>query len=146
MSVAYYIVLNTNAQDFDTFVNGKAVAHSYNKIEALCQQAGLPGPSAFIGQAAAEFEDMLDEAFELPAGEEESEKWFEPEAGIVWVDSLTSLITQNPATLSRAQAVLDELQEYRSSRKSTRHPGKVAPCAGYLSRSGRHCSIPSSSK
>lgn len=41
MSVAYYIVLDNEEPGFETFVNGKFLAHDANKIDAICKKLGI---------------------------------------------------------------------------------------------------------
>ncbi len=83
MSVAYYMVLDADEPGFDTFVNGKAVAHATDELDALCHQNGLQTLDSFMGQSMDEFSDMLGEDVELPEGEDGDagggdRKWFVP--------------------------------------------------------------------
>lgn len=112
MSVAYYIVLDVDEPGFDPFVNGKALAHATEELDELCLKSGLPVLESFMGQGMDEFEEMLEEDYELPEGEEGDEKWFEPQEGIDWVQSLLAAISQNPSSVTEAEAVLDDLKEY----------------------------------
>jgi hypothetical protein len=114
MSVAYYIVLDKDDPGFETFVNGKAVAHALEELDALCDQAGLPKLENFMGQSMDEFAELLDDDIELPAGEEFQATWFEPEDGIVFIDTLVQAIRSDPGAVSDREEVLEDLSEYKN--------------------------------
>lgn len=114
MSVAYYVVLDVEEPGFDAFVNGKAVAHAAEELEALCQQSGLQTLDSFLGQGMEDFADLLDEDIELPDGDDGQAKWFDPAEGIALIESIVSAIQQNPAALSCSAEVLEDLEEYRA--------------------------------
>ncbi|WP_028102029.1 hypothetical protein [Pseudoduganella violaceinigra] len=113
MSVAYYIVLDNDEPDFETFVNGKAVAHAADEIDQLCDQHGLQRLDSFMGQSMDEFADMLDEDIELPEGEDGEAKWFKPSDGISLIDAIASAIRKQPDSVPSADAVLEDLAEYK---------------------------------
>ncbi len=130
MSVAYYIVLDTEEQGFDTFVNGKAVAHAADELDALCSQNGLQTLDSFMGQSMDEFADMLGEGDDDDdeEGEDESgeslesdergvrgdEKWFAPSDGLTAINAIIAAIERNPSALSDPDAVLEDLEEYKA--------------------------------
>ncbi len=109
MSVAYYIVLDRDDPGFDTFVNGKFLAHE-DGLDALCKQLGLKTCEDFLSMSEDEFSDMLDEDIELPAGE--GEQWFTPEEGLAWVAALAAHIAANPASVAKPRGCLEDLAEY----------------------------------
>ena len=111
MSVAFYIVLDQEDTDFDTFVNGKALAKDAKKLDAVCKKLGLPKFDDFVAMSAEELSDMLGEDVELPEGNE-GEKWFTADEGIGFVQSLFTHIQANPKDVKNAQAVLEDLAEY----------------------------------
>ena len=110
MSVAYYIVLDSDQPGFDTFVNGKFLAKNAEKLDAICDQLGIPKFDDFIVMSEDELADLLDENIELPEGE--GEQWSTADEGIAFVTALTEHIKVNPETLSHPQGVLEELAEY----------------------------------
>ncbi len=114
MSVAYYVVLDVEEPRFDPWVNGKAVAHAVEELDALCQQSGLQTLDSFLGQAMEDIADMLDEDIELPDGDDGLAKWFEPAEGIALIESIVSVIQQNPTSLSSSAEVLEDLAEYQT--------------------------------
>lgn len=113
MSVAYYIVLDNDDPGFETFVNGKAVAHAIDDLDGLCDASGLARLESFVGQSAEDYADLLGEEIEFPEGQESGNLWFEPEAGIAWVDALMAAINASPDTLRDRGRVLDDLAEYK---------------------------------
>lgn len=126
MSVAYYIILNNKEPGFDTFVNGKAVAHAVEKLDKICDQAELPRLDSFHGQSCEELAEMLGDDFdedmdedgdeqEIPVERQYSdEKWFDPEDGISWVDALVVAIGQHPKIISAPEGIFDDLKEYKN--------------------------------
>jgi hypothetical protein len=112
MSFAYYIILDNDDPGFDVFVNGKALAHSFEEIDAVCTQERLGKLDQFIGQSAEDFGDLLSEEMELPEGESGEAIWFDPDEGIAFFDALTAKIRANPAMRLRGD-LLEELDEYR---------------------------------
>jgi hypothetical protein len=113
MSVAYYIVLDNDEPGFDTFVNGKSVAHAIDEIDALCDEAGLAKLDSFMGQSADDFADLLGEEVEFPEGQESGNLWFEPQAGVELLDALIEQVEQNRDAFDAPDEVLEDLEEYK---------------------------------
>lgn len=109
MSVAFYVVLDNDEPGFDTFVNGKALAREAERLEAICQQLGLPLLDDFVSMSAEDLEDLLAEDIELP---EEQVKWFTAEEGIAFVTALADHLRANPAALRNTGSVLAELEAF----------------------------------
>ncbi len=113
MSVAFYIVLDAEEPGFDTFVNGKAIAHA-DDLDAFCVKHGLPVLESFVSQSLEEFEDMLDEDLELPEGESDQAQWFDAEEGVNYVDALISALRKEPDGIESSADVIDELLECKA--------------------------------
>jgi len=109
MSVAYYIVLDNDEPGFDTFVDGKSVAHAIDEIDALCDEGGLAKLDSFMGQSADDFADLLGEDVKFSEGEESDSLWFEPQAGVELLDALMEQIEQNRDALDAPDQVLADL-------------------------------------
>ena len=114
MSVAYYVVLDVEEPGFDTFVNGKAIAHASDELNRLCDMNELPRLDSFIGQSIDEFSELLGEELELLQGNDGEAKWFEPSDGIALIESIVSAIKRRPDSVSSPEAVFDDLAEYRT--------------------------------
>jgi hypothetical protein len=113
MSVAYYIVLDNKEPGFETFVNGKAIAHAIEELDALCDKVSLPKLDSFIGQPLDEIADLLGEEIELPEGEDGGALWFEPQEGINLINSLIEVIQKDAEGLTSPIEVIDDLTEYK---------------------------------
>lgn len=131
MSLAYYISLDNKEPGFDTFVNGKAVAHAAEKLDEICAISGLPPLDSFLGQSSDELAEMLGDDFdenedgfskdEAASSEKEGfdEEWFEAEKGISFIDALIAAISQHPAILPEPTGIIDDLNEYKTVLQQT---------------------------
>ncbi len=113
MSVAFYIVLDNKEPGFDTFVNGKAIAHA-DDLDAFCVKYGLPVLESFVSQSLEELEDMLDEEMELPDGESDEAQWFDAQEGVNYVDALIAALRKEPDGIESSADVIDDLLEYKA--------------------------------
>ncbi len=113
MSVAFYIVPEREIEGFDCFVNGKAVAHaSEKKLAKICQSLGVKPLTSFYSQDPEELAALL-EGEGLEAGGYPDQEWFEAEEGVTTVAALIGYLRTNPEKLSDAEAVLDDLEQYK---------------------------------
>lgn len=110
MSVAYYIELDIDEPDFDTEVDGKALARNSDRIEALCEQLGLTPLQAFMGMSGDDIADLLDE--DIDQAEAIEETWFTPDAGLAVVNALSAHIRANPDAVTHTKGVLEDLAGY----------------------------------
>ena len=118
MSVAYFIVLNDDEVDFDTFVDGKSIAQVFDALTEFCNSHDLKTIEDFHSQDVSEMLDEFD-GIELP---EQEEIWFNAEEGIEWVNSLIEkLQCENPSFLNKA--ILEDLNDYLEVFKNTRKSG-----------------------
>ena len=113
MSVAYYIVLDNDDPGFETFVNGKAVAHAVEELDALCDQDQLAKLDSFMGQSLDDLAEMLDEDLELPDDIDTDANWFLPEEGMVAIDGLIAAVRKNSNKVTSADEVIEDLLEYK---------------------------------
>lgn len=109
MSVAYYIVLDNEEPGFDTFVNGKYLAHE-DGLDELCKQLHLKTFESYLAMADGDIADLVGEDIDLP--EEEGEQWFSPEEGLTWVATLAAHIKANPSSVTEPEGCLEDLAEY----------------------------------
>lgn len=109
MSVAYYIVLDNEEPGFDTFVNGKHLAHE-DGLDELCKQLHLKTFESYLAMSDDDISDLLGEDIDLPEGE--GEQWFSPEEGLTWVTTLSDYIKANPSSVIEPQDCLEDLAEY----------------------------------
>ncbi|MFN3985450.1 MAG: hypothetical protein ACK4KV_08165 [Rhodocyclaceae bacterium] len=109
MSVAYYIVLDNDNPGFDTFINGKYLAHE-DGLNELCKHLGLKTLDDFLVMSDDDISDLLGEDIELP--EQEGQKWYSPDEGIAWATALANHIKANPSSVANPQGCLEDLAEY----------------------------------
>ena len=107
MSVAYFIVLDNDEVDFDTFVNGKAIAHAFDELVRFCKKHKFKTIEDFFSQDASDFLDEFDD-IEMP---EQEVLWFNAQVGIDWATALIEKLKSEKTSFS-TDAVIDDLQEY----------------------------------
>ena len=118
MSVAYYIVLDTDEPGFDVFVNGKFLAQDADKLDTVCKKLGLSTFDEYAAMSEDDLSDILGEDLELPDGDEE--QWFTADEGIRFVTSLMSYLKANPAAINNPEGVLADLAEYETIFEKTK--------------------------
>lgn len=104
MSTAFYIALEKDVE-FDTFVNGKAIAGVADDLNELCESNNIKTIDHFLSQYPSEF---LDD-FELP--DDFEIKWYEAQEGLDYFTSLIGLINANDCRFNKEEVVTD-LNEY----------------------------------
>ena len=112
VSVAYYIVLDNDDPGFETFVNGKAVAHALDELDALCDRNQLAKLDSFMGQSLDDLAEMLDEDLELPEDMGDA-KWFLPAEGMSAIDGLIEAVRKNSSGITSAKEVIEDLVGYK---------------------------------
>ena len=111
MSVAFYIVAESDIEGFDTFVDGKALAHAdEQKLSALSKQLKVKDLTEFLGFDAEELADFVDEA-DFPAPDD---AWFDPAEGLVSVRALRDHLRDNRDALADVDAVIEDLEAIES--------------------------------
>ena len=118
MSVAYFIVLDNEDVDFDTFVNGKHVAHFANEMLAFCNMHGLKPLEDFFSLDAGEFMDEFDD-MDIP---DQDMQWFDAEVGIEWIDELIETLASESSE-AWVEPVIEDLNEYKSVLEQARQIG-----------------------
>lgn len=93
MGVAYFIVFDKEDVDFETFVNGKALARGADRINRALKSAGLSRFDDFLSFSGDDMEAMAEdfEVDEIPDWYN-GEQWFEADRGIEWIGSIRELI------------------------------------------------------
>ena len=107
MSVAYFIVLENDEVDFDTYVNGKAIAHAVDEIAKFCTTHGLKTIEDFHSQDVNELMEDFDD-IEIP---EQEILWFDAQDGIDWVTALLEKIESKRPSFAN-EAIIEDLREY----------------------------------
>ncbi len=99
MSVAYYIVLETDDAGFDPFVNGKALAKEAGRVNELTERLGIKPIDDFV--------EVDDELF----GEGADPLWFDPQEGIKWAQTLVDRLRVDAAPVEDTASVIADLEE-----------------------------------
>lgn len=107
MSVAYFIVLENQEVDFDTFVNGKSIAHAFDDLIEFCNTQKLKTIEDFHSQNTSEFMEDFDYT-DIP---EQEIKWFDAQEGIDWASSLIKKIESEEPKFGTC-AIIEDLREY----------------------------------
>jgi hypothetical protein len=115
MSVAYYIVLQSEIDGFDPFVNGKAIAHANEKeLDKLFKALNVTPLAAFLSQDPDELAEFIaDQGVDAPE-DLPSEQWFTAEQGLATVRALKHHLVSNPKALKNATAIGEDLAEYEA--------------------------------
>jgi hypothetical protein len=107
MSLAYFIMVNPIRTDFDTFVNGKAVAKQAKALNQLAIQLEVAPLDDFLGMS----EDVAEE---FGADTANVDVWFEPEKGLQTIETFIEHLEQNPSSVKNSKGVLEDLREYQT--------------------------------
>jgi hypothetical protein len=113
MGAAYYIVLDREIAGVDPFVNGKAIARESERLDQVTQRLGLRDLNDFVSANPDELLAIAEElGLELPSAPP-PEAWYTAEEGLAWISNLQSRLIDNPHEVGDAEAVLEDLAEYR---------------------------------
>lgn len=101
MSVAYFVVLNTDDPGFDPFVDGKVFTKHLDRINRIATAQGLQVFEDFAAQDLTGF-----------GGPENGDSWFEPKDGIAWVVAVAEQLRDDPGAVADTDDVLEDLDDY----------------------------------
>jgi len=108
MSAALYIVLEENAAEVDTFIDGKALSQAEPVLSQLAIDAGVKPLIEFFGAGGDEYADILDDTdVELPEA-----KWFEASDGLQTVRLLLERVPQSRDKIPGADTVIADLKNF----------------------------------
>jgi hypothetical protein len=115
MSVAFYIVLDHQNLNFDTFVNGKAIAHC-DALETILKKLELKDIYDYVD---GDMDDFFDNDMEEDDDFEEEQafdpskyKWFTAAEGIEYFSKIKTYLQDNAAEVDDAEYVIADLDEY----------------------------------
>ena len=114
MSVAFYIVLDHQNLNFDTFVNGKAIAHC-DALETILKKLELNDIYDYVD---GDFEESLEEDMEDDDFEEEQVfdpskyKWFTAAEGIEYFSKIKTWLQDNPSEVDDTDYIIADLDEF----------------------------------
>ena len=113
MSVAYYIVPESEIQDFEHFVNGKALGHCDEaRLNEICEMLNVQPLMEFYSEDPEELAELM----EFIDGEAPTEvpplEWFDPADGLRTAQALIEHLTASPEALEGSAEILDDLKEF----------------------------------
>jgi hypothetical protein len=115
MSSALYIVTERRIPDFDPFVNGKALSATERKLSRLATDLDVTPLMEFFSISPEEAAGFIeDEGGDTDAIDMPDETWFDASDGLSCVNALADHLTQNPASVPDASAVLSDLAEFNA--------------------------------
>jgi hypothetical protein len=120
MSVAYYIVVESENPGFDTAVNGKSLPHAEEELDAMAKVREVkPLTSFFSGDDDSRA--FLEEEAGLDASQIEAAvktEWFTANDGLTTVAALLSEV-RNRLDLNNAARIIADLEEFQVVLKKT---------------------------
>jgi hypothetical protein len=115
MSVAYYIVLQSEIDGFDPFVNGKAIAHASEKeLDKIFKTLNVTPLADFLSQDPDELAEFISDAGGDAPEDLPGEQWFTADQGLTTVRALKQHLASNPKALKNAAAIGEDLAEYEA--------------------------------
>lgn len=115
MSVALYVVAQSEVGGLDLSVNGKAIGRVPDQtIDDLCDALNVTSLVSFTSQDPGELADIMGEEVIDVDGDDElpEEEWFTPEDGLATVRALIAHLTKVPSALAESAAVVDDLHGF----------------------------------
>ncbi len=110
MGAALYIVLNTDAPGFDTYVDGHDLSRADEELGKLAEKLGVASLMSFFSMNPA---DALAEAEQfntgLTAETVPEEEWFAPAEGLATVRALIAYLDDHPGAIPESRGVTLEL-------------------------------------
>lgn len=101
MSVAFFIVLDSDETDFDAFVDGKMLTAAIDEMNAIARDLGVKQFEDYAFQDLSEF-----------GGPDTEPVWFDAEEGITWATALVERVRAKPDGIPNVAAVIDDLEDY----------------------------------
>lgn len=113
MGVGYYIVPEREPEDFDTMVDGKAIASAESKLDALAESMGIAPLKDFLSADPTDALGLLEDLGEtVDVSELPKAEWFAPSDGLGTVSALKKAIQSDKALVPTPEAVLRDLDDY----------------------------------
>ena len=101
MSTAYFIVLDRDDPEFDSFVDGKMLTRQLRAINKVADKLGLKKFEAYAYQDLSEF-----------GGPESEPDWFGATEGIKWASAIIQQLRIDPEAVKDIEAVIEDLEDY----------------------------------
>jgi hypothetical protein len=115
MGAELFIVLERQASDVETYVNGRHLSQAEPQLDELAVQAGVTPLMNFFSQDPEEaLEMMADIGVDADDVKLPEETWFEPTEGLKTVQTLIERLTERPELCENAAEIVGELEEFQA--------------------------------
>lgn len=101
MSTAYFIVLDQDDPDFDSFVDGKMLTQQLGAVNKVANTLGLKQFEDYAFQDLSEF-----------GGPDLEPEWFGATEGVKWASAILQQLRDDPGAVKDVEAVIEDLEEY----------------------------------
>lgn len=101
MSTAYFIVLDQDDPDFDSFVDGKMLTQQLEAVNEVADKLGLKRFEDYAFQDLSEF-----------GGPESEPEWFGASEGVKWASMILQQLRDDPGATKNIEAVIEDLEDY----------------------------------
>jgi len=101
MSTAYFIVLDQDDPDFDSFVDGKMLTQQLEAVNKVADKLGLKQFEDYAFQDLSEF-----------GGPQLETEWFGATEGVEWASAILQELRDDPGVVKDIGAVIEDLEEY----------------------------------
>ena len=101
MSTAYFIVLNHEDPEVDSFVDGKMLTKQLKAVNKVANKLGLRKFEDYAYQDLSEF-----------GGPESDPEWFGATEGINWASAIIQHLRDHPEDVKDIEAVIEDLEDY----------------------------------
>lgn len=101
MSTAYFIVVDQEDPDFNSFVDGKVLTKQLDVVNRIASGLGLNSFEDYACQDLSEF-----------GGPEMEPVWFEASEGANWAQAILNRLRDDRKLVGNADAVIEDLEDY----------------------------------
>lgn len=114
MSDTFYIALEDDIDELETFQPAEAVAKAIKKLDRIAREIGVTGLSQFVYGHEDDYQDVAEH--EGWAGSDyaggSADGWHDAHDGLESVEALIGYIESDPESLKRPKATLTELRQF----------------------------------
>ncbi len=113
---SYFVVLQEEVDDVDTFVSLKTVTKAHEKLNEIANEIGVTSLDDFVfgnDRSSEDFQDIAENegwgAIDYQGGGT-GEEWFDASEGLDSIRAIIGYVESDPACLKRPRATVEELR------------------------------------
>lgn len=114
MSDTFYIALEDDVEELDSFQPAEAVAKAIKKLDRIAREIGVTGLSQFVYGHEDDYADVAEHegwsGSDYVGGSDDG--WHDPHDGLETVEALIGYVESDPESLKRPKATLTELRNF----------------------------------